>query len=197
VGRAHELPARARDRVDARDGLHERRVHDLRLAHPERAEEVDPLALHRLLERAAFVRAQQALLRTLVSVSLPTLVNKASVRRRARATPCTCGTATGPRGCTARRSSLLPMLGCTVCGETEKAGVRTLVHGEVAAVAEDDRVHVLALGVVADRARRVVRGQRTVRLRQALRLFHPHKYLCDGGKGAGVRAGTSLSRAGP
>jgi hypothetical protein len=43
--------------------------------------------------------------------------------------------------------------GRAVCGETEKAGARTLVHGEVAAVAEDDRVHVLALGVVADRAR--------------------------------------------
>jgi hypothetical protein len=58
------------------------------------------------------------------------------------------------------------------------------VHGEVAAVAEDDRVHVLALGVVADRARRVVRGQRAVRLRQALRLFHSHQYWCDWGEGA-------------
>jgi hypothetical protein len=66
------------------------------------------------------------------------------------------------------------------------------MHGEVAAVAEDDRVHVLALGVVADRARRVVRGQRAVRLRQALRLFHSHECLCDWGE-RGQRTSWNIS----
>jgi hypothetical protein len=50
--------------------------------------------------------------------------------------------------------------------------LRTLMHGEVTAIAEDDGVRVLSLRVIADSARRVFGGHSKIRLREILCLQH-------------------------
>jgi hypothetical protein len=60
---AHQLPPRLWDRVYAADRLHEGRVHNLRLSHPEGTEEVDPFTRDGLLESTTLIWAEKTFLR--------------------------------------------------------------------------------------------------------------------------------------
>jgi hypothetical protein len=105
------------------------------------------------------------------------------MRRGSQARRCTCGRATGPPGCRARRSSLcgresrnkllVSAKGSAHNDEGRTEEIRTLVDGKVAAVAEDDGVAVLAVGVVADGAGLLLARHLASRVRDPLRQLPP------------------------
>jgi hypothetical protein len=59
-GVTHQLPPLPRDLLHTRDGLHKHVVRHPRLRNPYGAQEVDPVAVDGLLERAALVGAEDA-----------------------------------------------------------------------------------------------------------------------------------------
>jgi hypothetical protein len=147
----HQFPPRFRDRLDPLDRLHVHRVANPNLGDPNRTEQVRPGALVGLLVRAAFVRAEDAVLRRRVSGGPRVRMRWmcADVRLGFQVLLCISGRAIGLLGCKVRRSSL--------SGGTVSRGV---------AFASTDAAH---LGGLLGCSRRRIRSRLSFHLRRRRR----------------------------
>lgn len=155
-----QLPPAFWDALDALDRLHVDGIADAHLGDPDRAEKMRPLRRGErgLLECAGFAGAENAVLwnARLVTIARDEIIECRHAPLGSRATRCTCGTAIDLPGYTGPHSSLCQRLQSLVRSSHEEAAPPTLVHGQIAPIAEHDGVGILALAVVADGTPRVL-----------------------------------------